>query len=328
MTRRRELLLWLMLAALHRPALAQAGKVWRLGILSIRARPLALEDDVQYRPFLQGLRELGYIDGKNLAIEWRFAHGNYDLLPSLAADLVRLRVDVIAAVNVPVIRAAQQATKTIPIVMLTSSDPVGSGFVASLARPGGNITGLSNLNVDLSAKYLELLAAVVPHLARVGFLMNPANPNHRTALKNIETAAAKARVRVLPLSGNQQADIDRAFATAAKERIDGLIVGIDSRFTEMREHIVQFSRKQRLPSIFPNRPFVEIGGLMSYGQDFSDTYRRAATYVDKLFKGTKPSDLPIETASTLQLVINRTAARELGLTLPAEMLLRADAVID
>jgi len=328
MTRRRELLLWFVLAGLPHPTFAQAGKVWRLGILSIRARPLALEGDVQYGAFLQGLRDLGYIDGKNLAIEWRFAHGNYDLLPSLAADLVRLNVDVIAAVNVPVIRAAKQATKTIPIVMLTSSDPVGSGFVASLAHPGGNITGLSNINVDLSAKYLELLEALVPRLARVGFLMNPANPNHGISLTNIEKAAAKARVRVLPLSGNQPADIDRAFGTAAKEKIDGLIVAIDSRFTEMREQIVQLTRKQRLPSIFPNRPFVEIGGLMSYGQDFSDTYRRAAAYVDKLFKGAKPSDLPVETASTLQLIINRTTARELGLTVPAEMLLRADAVID
>ncbi len=310
------------------PSLAQQGRVWRVGILSIRPRPVSLDNDFQYEPFLKGLRELGYIEGKNLAIEWRFAHAQYELLPELAAELVRLKVDVIAVVNVPVIRAAQQATKTIPIVMLTSSDPVGAGFVASLARPGGNITGLSNINVDLSSKYLELLTVIIPKLSTVAFLLNPANSLHRVTLRNIQATAAKAGIKTLPMEAATPQQLESIFATTAKKRAGAIIVGIDTLFLDLRQKIVDLTLRYRIPSMFSQRLFVEAGGLMSYGADFADSSRHAATYVDKIFRGAKPADLPVELATKLQLVINRKTATALGLTISPELLLRADEVIE
>jgi putative ABC transport system substrate-binding protein len=329
MKMRRKLLALIALGALPVfPSVAQQGKVWRLGILSIRPRPISLDSDSQYGPFLKGLRELGYIEGKNLAIEWRFAHGQYELLPVLAAELVRLKVDVIAVVNVPVIRAAQRVTKTIPIVMLTSSDPVGAEFVASLARPGGNITGLSNINVDLNSKYLEFLTVIIPKLSTAAFLLNPANSSHRVMLRNIQATAAKAGIKTLPMEAATPQQLESAFAAAAKERAGAIIVGADTLFLELRQKIVDLTFRYRMPSMFSQRLFVEAGGLMSYGQDFADNYRHAATYVDKILKGAKPADLPVELATKLQLVINRKTATALGLTISPELLLRADEVIE
>jgi putative ABC transport system substrate-binding protein len=310
------------------PALSQQGRVWKIGILSIRPRPVSLDNDFQYGPFLAGLRELGYVEGKNLALEWRFAHGQYELLPGLAAELVGLKVDVIAAVNVPVIRALQQATRTIPIVILTASDPVGAGFVASLARPGGNITGLSNITSDLSAKYLELLGIILPNVSTFAFLLNPENSTHRAILKDIEAAAAKAGMTTVPIAAANPQQLETGFAAAAKQQARAVIVGIDSLFNDWRKKIVELTIKHRMPGIFPNRGYVEAGGLMSYGQDFSRNYRHAATYVDKILKGAKPADLPVELASNLQLIVNRKAANALGLTIPTPLLLRADGVID
>lgn len=326
---RRRLLTVLALAALPAsPGLAQQAKVWKVGVLSIRPRPISLEDDVQYGPFIAGLRELGYIEGRNLALEWRFAHGQYELLPALAADLVRLNVDVIAVVNVPVIRAAQQATKTIPIVMLTSSDPVGSGFVASLARPGGNITGLSNTNIDFSGKYLELLSIVMPGVSSLAFLVNPKNASHRVMLKDIQAAGAKARIATVPIEAANEQQLDTGFAAAARKGAKAVIAGIDSMFLELRQRIVDLSIKHRMPGIYPQRYFVQAGGLMSYGQDFSRNYRHAASYIDRIFRGASPAELPIQRASSLQLVINRKAAKAFGLTIPTELLLRADEIIE
>jgi putative ABC transport system substrate-binding protein len=329
MDARRRLLTFVALAALPAlPALAQSARVWKVGVLSIRPRPLSLEADVQYGPFIAGLRDLGYVEGRNLAIEWRFAHGNYGLLPGLAAELVGLNVDVIAVVNIPVIRAAQDATKTIPIVMLTSSDPVGAGFVASLARPGGNITGLSNTNIDFSAKYLELLNTVVPNLSSIAFLVNTHNPSHRVILKDIQAAAAKTGIATVPVEVAGEPQLEPGFSSAARQGAKAVIAGIDSMFLELRQKIVDLSFKYRLPGIYSHRFFVEAGGLMSYGQDFARNYRHAAVYVDKIFKGAKPAELPVERASNLQLIINRKAAKVFGITVPTPLLLRADEVID
>jgi putative ABC transport system substrate-binding protein len=325
----RRRILWLIaLGALPILSSFAQGRVWRLGVLSIRARPISLESDVQYGSFLKGLRELGYVEGKNLVIEWRFAHAQYELLPVLASELVRLKVDVIAVVNVPVIRAAQDATRTIPIVMLSSSDPIGSGFVASLARPGGNITGLSNVTADLTSKYLDLLTALLPNASTIAFLLNPANTAQLVALKSFRTAADRLGIRTLGVKATTRQDLDTAFASAANEKAAAIIVGNDAVFFELRQSITDLRFKYRMPSIFAIRAFVDAGGLMSYGYDQSENYRHAATYVDRIFKGAKPADLPIERAATLRLIINRNAAKALGLTIPPQLLVRADEVIE
>ncbi len=328
MQARRRLLAFIALGALPVfPSLAQPSRVWRLGILSIRARPISLDSDFQYGPFLKGLRELGYIEGKNLAIEWRFAHGNYELLPALAAELARLNVDVIAVVNVPVIRAAQQATKVIPIVMLSASNPVGNGFVSSLARPGGNITGVSNLIGDIGPKYVDLLASTIPKLSSVTVLVNPANAAHPLAFKNIQAAADRAGIKAILMETSSLQAIEHALAAMEKAQASAVIVMTDSLFDEWRSRIVELAVKYRMPSMLPARDWVEAGGLMSYGPDRADSYRRAATYVDRILKGAKPQDLPIDQPTKLELVINLKTAKALGLTIPPELLLRADEVI-
>lgn len=303
----------------------QSRKVWRIGVLSIRSRPVSFDDDYQYGPFLKGLRQLGYIEGKNLLIEWRFAHGDYKLLPGLADELVRLNVDVLAVINVPVIRAAQQATKTIPIVMLTASDPVSSGFVASLSHPGGNITGLSNINVDLSAKYIELVSTLIPNLTRIVYLLNPENSNNKLALKNLESAAARRAIRVVAVPVGHS--IDDTFTLIAKHKPQAIIVGLDSRFGEARYQIADLAIKRRIPSLFPQRDFTQAGGLMSYGENFAENYRYAATYIDRILRGAKPHELPVETAAKLELVINLKTAKSLGLTVPGELVARANDLI-
>ena len=309
-------------------AVAQPDKVWRLGVLSIRARPISLDNDFQYGPFLKALRQLGYVEGKNLVVEWRFAHGKYDLLPVLAEELVRLKVDAIVVINVPVIRAAQNATKTIPIVMLTSSDPVRDGFVASLARPGGNITGNSNLSGDLSSKYVELIATLFAKVSTIGFLRNPANPAHEDALRRMQTAAAKAGIRALPIEAESVSQIEAGFQRAAKEHVAAVFVGLDTHFFDLRQNIADSALKYRVPTIFSNSAFVVAGGLMSYGYDSTDAYRHAATYVSRIFKGAKPADLPIEAPTTLKLTISLKTAKALGVTMPKELLFRADQVIE
>ena len=275
-----------------------------------------------------GLRDLGYVEGKNLIIELRWAEGKYERLPGLAAELVQLKVAVIVAATPPAIKAAQQATTTLPIVMVATPDPVGAGFVASLPRPGGNITGLSTMNVELSSKYLELLRVAVPKLSRVAVLVNPGHPLHPDSLKSIQAAAKTTSVSVSPRQASTASQIEAAFIELTRERTGALIVLPDPLFTTQRRRIAELAVKHRLPTMFSNREYAEAGGLMSYGQNPAEHFLRAATYIDKILKGAKPADLPVEQPTTFELVINLKTAKAIGLTIPQDLLFRADRVIE
>ena len=330
MNNRRKLLVALGAAAFGSPLTPHAqpqSKVWRVGYLSQRARPDSLESGV-FGAFRRGMRELGYVEGKNLEIEWRFADSRYEHLPDLAAELVRLRVDVILSVGTASTGAAQKVTATIPIVMAIAPDPVGSGFVASLARPGGNITGLSNLATDISPKHLEMLLSMVPKLSRVALLVNPANSSHVVTLKNVQAAAQKKKVIILPAEARTVPEIEKAFSAMVREKAGAVIVARDGLFSQEERQIAELAAKNRLPTIAGNREFVEAGGLISYGPNSADNYRRAATFVDKIFKGAKPSDLPVEQPTIFELVINRKTAKALGLTIPQSLLISVDKVIE
>lgn len=305
----------------------QRGKVHRVGILSARRRPAALDSDY-YGAFPRKLGELGYVEGKNLVLEWRFAAGAYERLPAMAADLVAAKVDVILALGPPGAAAAQKATTSIPIVMVVSTDPVAAGLVKSLARPGGNITGLSNLAADLSPKHLELLQAMVPKLARVGILLNPANPAHAGVLGNVRAATQKAGIELIPAQASSLQQIDDAYSALVRSSASAVIVALDPLFIQHVDEIAARSAKDRLPSIFANREYAEAGGLMSYGQNQVEIYRRAAVYTDKILKGSRPSALPVEQPTQLELVINRKTAAALGLVIPKPLLVSADRVID
>jgi len=274
-----------------------------------------------------GLSALGYVEGKNIIIEYRWAEGNYERLAGLAAELAQLKVDVIVAASVVAIRAAQQATTTIPIVMVRTSDPVGSGFVASLSRPGGNITGLSNINVDISGKYLELLRAAVPKLSRVTVFGNPGNPNHPDFLKRIQATAKTTGVKVSPVEASTASQIAAAFGTMKKERAGALIVLPDPFFRAQARRIAELAAQHRLPTMFFIGETVEAGGLMSYGPNLAEQFYRVATYVDKILKGAKPGDIPVEQPTKFELVINMKTAKALGLTMQ-DLLFRADKVIE
>jgi putative ABC transport system substrate-binding protein len=329
MTTRRHILLALGAVAFASPLVSiaqQQGKIWRVGFLSARRRPISLEADY-YGAFPQGMRDLGYVEGKNLVIEWRFAEGKYERLPGMAAELVQLKVDVIMALGPPAVVAAQKATTTIPIVIVTSVDPVSAGFVKSLARPGGNTTGFSNLAGDISPKHLEMLLATLPTLSRVAVLVNPANSAHGTILKDVQAAAQKVRVTVVPVEAQTPHEIESAFSSMARQNVGAVIVVLDPFLIQQGSEIAAQAAKHRLPSIFANREYAEAGGLMSYGQNQIDIYRRAATYVDKIFKGAKPGDLPVQQPIKLELVINVKTAKALGITIPQNVLLRADEVI-
>jgi len=273
------------------------------------------------------MTELGYVEGKNLLIEWRFANGEYDRLPGLAAELVRSRVDVILALGPPGAIAAQKATTAIPIVFVVSSDPVAAGLVKSLARPGGNVTGLLNLGGDLGAKHLEMLVTIVPKLARVAVLVNPANPANTAALKTVQVAAEKVRVQVLPAMAQSAREIETAFSTMRADGVGAVMVALDPLFIQQGHQIAEQALKHRLPSIFANREYAEAGGLMSYGQNQVEIYQRAAVYVDKILKGAKPGDLPVEQPTKLELIINARVAKALGLTIPQVLLISAEKVV-
>jgi len=303
----------------------QPGKIWRIGFLSLESSAVTSRNS---DAFLKGMRDLGYVDGKNLIVEWRFAEGNFERLPALAADLVQLKVDVIVAVASAAIGAAQKATTTIPIVMATTGDPVGSGFVKSLARPGGNITGLSNMGGDTGAKLLDLLLTVVPRLSRVAVLVTPTSPTFRVISESVQAGAQKAGVKTLVAETSSLQEVENAFSMMAREKADAVIVGAAPFFALHRPQIAGLALKYRMPSIFGNRMYVEAGGLMSYGYKVADNYRRAALYVDKILKGAKPGDLPVEQPVTLELVLNLKTAKALGLTIPQEILLRADELIE
>jgi putative ABC transport system substrate-binding protein len=329
MSERRKLLIALGASTLTAPlrAFAQGQiTVWRVGFLTAYSRQ-TLSQSGRIEAFLQEMRKLGYLDGKNLGIEWRFADENYKRLDSMAAELVRLNVHVIVAGPSPAIRAAQRATATIPIVMASTGDPVGSGFIASLARPGGNITGSSNETDDISEKYLELLMTVVPKLSRVAILGDPNSSTYGNAVKILRAAAQRAGVTVIQSDVRTPDDLARSFSTMAREGAMGL-VAVPSGFTAAQgPQIAQLASQFRIPAIYAGRSSVVAGGLMSYGPVATESYMRAAHYVDKILKGMKPSELPVEQPTTFELVINLNTAKVLGLTLPQSLLQRADAMI-
>jgi putative ABC transport system substrate-binding protein len=302
----------------------QPKKVPRIGWL-IGGTPSAQLTRVE--AFRQGLRELGYIEGQNITIEYRYAEGKLDRVPALAAELVGLKVDIIVTSGPQVTRPAKKATATIPIVMAFDSDPVGNGFVASLARPGGNITGLSALSPELSGKQLELLKEIVPKLSRVAVLGNSNEPANPKTLREIELVAGAFGVQLQHLDVLGPKDIETAFRAATKGRADALLALASPVLSDHRAQIADLSLKSRLPAIYYRPEFVEAGGLMSYATSFTDLSRRAATYVDKILKGAKPADLPVEQPTKFELVINLKAAKQIGLTIPQKVLARADKVI-
>ena len=302
----------------------QPGKVPRIGYL-ITSSPSAIAARMDV--FQQGLGELGYVEGKNIVIERRHAEGKLDRLPELAAELVRLNVDVIVTSGPTATLPAKGATSTIPIVMTFDDDPVGSGFVASLARPGGNITGLSTLAPEISGKQLELLKETVPKLFRVAAFGTSTRQGTAQALKEMELAAGAFAVKLQYLDIQDPKDIETAFRAASKGRADGLLVLQSPVFNSQRAQIANLAQKSRLPAAYPRREFVEDGGLMSYGVSISDLDRRAATYVDKILKGAKPADLPVEQPIKFEFIINLKAAKQIGLTIPPNVLARADRVI-
>jgi len=278
--------------------------------------------------FRRGLRELGYVEGKNIVIEWRPAEGKFDLLPVLAAELVRLKVDVIVTGGEAATRPAKEATATIPIVMTQDDDPVGTGFVASLARPGGNITGLSTLAPERSAKRLELLKEMIPGLSRVAVLGTSTEPSNARDLKEIELAAKALGIKLQYRDVLSLKDIEIAFQAAVKERAGAVLWDVSGPITTShRKEVAEIAVKNRLPVIFGRRESVEAGRLMSYGVSVDDLDRRAATYVDKILKGTKPADLPVEQPKKFEFIINLKAAKQIGLTIPPNVLARADKVI-
>lgn len=302
----------------------QPTKIPRIGYLrtsSFSVSPARME------AFQQGLRALGYEEGKNIAIERRHADRKLDRLPELAAELVRIKVDVIVTSGPPATRAAKAATSTIPIVMTFDDDPVGSGLVASLARPGGNVTGLSTRAPEISGKLLELLKETVPRLSRVAVIGTLTREGTAQALKEIELAAAAFAVKLQYLDIQSPNDIESAFQAARKARADALLVVSSPVFTPQRAQIAQLAVKNRLPAASSSRAFVRDGGLMSYGINLHDLDRRAATYVDKILKGRKPADLPVEQPTKFELLINLKTAKQLGLTIPQSVLYRADKVI-
>jgi ABC-type uncharacterized transport system substrate-binding protein len=305
----------------------QAAKVPRIGYLAgnLAANPHLRE------AFLQGLRDLGYVEGRNVLIEYRDVEGKYERLPALAAELVALKVDVILAGGTPQPLAAKQATTTIPIVFAGVGDPLGSGLVTSLARPGGNVTGLSVLQPELVGKGLEQLKQAVPGVSRVAVLWQPGGFGERTEkdmLKGAEGAARALAVRLQFVEARGPADFDRAFSDMTRARAGALTVLASNMLFGERRRLVDLAAKNRLPAVYPAREFVDVGGLMSYGPNFVDVFRRAANYVDKILKGAKPADLPVEQPTKFELVINLKTAKALGLRIPAVLLARADEVIE
>ncbi|HSE89731.1 MAG TPA: ABC transporter substrate-binding protein [Candidatus Binatia bacterium] len=302
----------------------QPKKVPRIGFLSGQSLSTI---STRTEAFRQGLRELGYMEGKNIVIDWRFAEGKLDRLPALAAELVRLKVDVIVTSGLGSTRPANEATNTIPIVMTQDPDPVGNGFVASLARPGRNITGLSTLSPELSGKRLELLKEVIPKLSRVAVLGTSTNASTAQMLRETELAAGAFGVKIQYLDVRGPKDIEAAFRAASKERTDALLLLGGPVLASQRTQIADLVAKSRLPAIYESGLEVEAGALMAYGVNRTDLARRAATYVDKILKGAKPGDLPVEQPIKFELVINLKTAKQIGLTIPPNVLARADKVI-
>ncbi len=302
----------------------QTSKVYRIGVLEVVRAEL---NATNLSAFRQGLTELGYMEGQNLAIEYRSANGSAERFPALAGELVRLKVNVIVTRGTPAALAAKHATTTIPIVMASSGDPVGTGLVSSLAHPGGNVTGLSAFATEIQGKQLEVLREMVPQIARIAFLFNMTNAVLRAQWREAEPVARSVGLQPQLLDVRTMRDLEPAFDTAVGQRVGAVIVGIDALTQAYRGQIVDMLARRGLPSISREREFVDAGGLMSYGIHYADSYRRAAVYVDKILKGAKPADLPVEQPTKFELVINLKTAKALGLAIPQSIVVRADEII-
>ena len=304
----------------------QAAKVYRIGLLG-GSPPNSPGGRRAWERFFQGMRELGYVEGQNILVEGRFYGDHTERLPALAAELVQLKVDVIVAGAAPAPEAAQRATTTIPIVMVIHSDPVGSGLVASLAKPGKNVTGLSTLGPELVGKRLQLLKEAVPGISRVAVLSNPTDTSQALLLREAQVAARSLKVQLQVLEARAPSDFAGAFSAMTKERAGGVIIFTSSMFYNERTRIAELATRSRLPAIYSVKDFAEAGGLMAYGVNLGESFRRAATYVDKILKGAKPADLPVEQPTKFDFFINLKTAKALGLTIPPSLLGRADEVI-
>ena len=305
--------------ALVTEAQQPAGNVPRIGVLTFTQMTVALQEQ-----FRQGLREHGYVEGQNILVEWRAADGRPERAQALAVELVQLKVDIIVANLTPAVQAAKNATSTIPIVMASAGDPVGTGFVASLARPGGNITGVTGISAELSGKRIELLHELIPRLTRVGLLVNASNPFAKSLIEETEVAAKRSGVQLYVVDVRRPQEVDGALLGLTKQRVGGIIV--DAALTSWQA--AELAVRYRLPSISNQRSFVDSGGLMFHGAELGDVQRRAASYVDKILKGAKPGDLPVERPTRFDLVINVRSAKALGLTIAPSLLLRATKIIE
>jgi putative tryptophan/tyrosine transport system substrate-binding protein len=318
---------FLALGLLAAPPAAEAqqpARVPRIGFLGNSTA--ALEANL-VEPFREGLRDLGYDEGRNVLIEYRWAEAKYERLPALIAELIALKVDVIVTAGTPAALAVKKATTSVPLVMVAVGDPVGTGVVASLARPGGNITGLTSIAADLEGKRLELLREVIPKLSHVAVLWNPASPFSVVAEREVHAAAQVLRMKVLSLGVRTPEELQDAFATIVRERPGALLVVADRVFLHNRARIINFAAQNRLPGVYAYRELVEVGGLLSFGPSYADMHRRAATYVDKILKGTSPADLPVERPTTFDFLVNLKTARALGLTIPESVLQQATELI-
>jgi putative ABC transport system substrate-binding protein len=304
-----------------------AGKVWRIGALSGAARPAVMETS-PYGGFMQGMRELGYVEGRDFVVEWRFAEAKPERYAEFAAELVRLKTDIFLAAAPEAVRYFQKAAPQTPIVLALSTDPVGNGFAASLAHPGGNITGLANSLDDTAPKQLELLAAAVPELSRLGVLVNSSSPNYASVAKNIAAATRAKGLNAVIADVRRAEEFDDAFTLLLRENVQAIMLASNVLFNLNRQRIAEFVTGNRLPSVFGVREYVEAGGLMSYGESFREFYRRSASYVDKIIRGAKAGDLPIEQPSRFYFTVSLKSAKAIGLELPASLLLRADEVIE
>ncbi len=324
--RRREFITLLGGAAAAWPvALRAQAKIPRIGFMGNSTA--ALEANV-VGSFCDGLRELGYQEGRNIVIEYRWADGNYARFPALVAELIAAKVDVIVTAGTPAVLAVKKATTTVPVVMVAVGDPVGTGLVPSLARPGGNLTGLSSIAPDLEGKRLDLLREIVPTLSRVAVFFNSLNTFHVVSVRQANAAAQTMGIKLQWHNIRKSEDLDGAFAAIRKERPDALLILADRVFLHNRQRMMDFTEEQRLPNVNPYKELVEAGGLMSYGPSYEDIHKRAAIYVDKIIKGAKPADLPIEQPSKFTFIINLKVAKALGLTVPSSLVTLADEVIE
>lgn len=329
MTTRRRFLAAFGASALAAPlaAFAQQGNLRRVAFFYFASRQSAVETG-RYEQFLAAMRALGYVDGRNYELVARFADGVSERLPGIAEELARMKVDVIVAIGTPVIAALKRAGGTIPVVMTNGADPVGEGYAASLARPGGRFTGLASGNAELFPKHIELLKIALPRLGHIAVLWNTANDGHPARLKQVEASARQAGLAVTQTGARTAAEIERAFAVIVRERAEALVVLNDSFFLQQMKQIAALTIKHRLPSLYGDLGYAEAGGLIGYGQYSLDNFQGAAAYVDKILKGAKPADLPIEQPLRVLLAVNRKTARAIGLTIPQELILRADKVIE